>query len=361
MVSIKLKDIVERGLELSDIESCATYEFTSDEDLVRATSELSKLYVLQREQLGLKELTPRLASAYLYLYFTSNIPKLFKLLNYLPKSLVEKIAALPWMDFGSGPGTYTLAWYAWLSAQKYSFPSQSLLIEKDPAMISIANKVLDQFLPHEEILVTSNIEQKKIQDATLFFGHSCNEVSLDELLLLIKDTNPKFLLFLEPGTPEVFNKMLNIRSHLLSRGYRIHYPCLQQKPCPMKNQTNWCHQYLHLRFSPSVDRLTQLTNLRRQHSAVIFHVYEKEDSTPVIKKDLSIYRIIQGPEQNKGAWMWQVCNERGELVWFESLTRQYSKEQLKELEQKIPGEIFFEVQIQKELKPQHYRVLLINK
>ena len=357
VAGIKLKDIFEKGLELHDIGPCATYEFISEDDLVSAIHELSKLYIYQREQLGRKELTPRLATAYLYLYFTSNIPKLFKLLNYLPKVLIEKIAAQPWMDFGAGPGTYTLAWYAWLSAQKLPFPKQSLLIEQDKAMMSIANKVLDQFLHHEEILVTNNIDQKKLEDATLFFGHSCNEVSLDELLRLIKDAAPRFLIFLEPGTPEVFKKMLDIRSHLLNRGYQIHYPCLQQKPCPMKNQDNWCHQYVHLRFTNSVDRLTQLTNLRRQHSAVIFHVYEKIENK-IITNNLSHYRIIQGPEQNKGAWTWQVCNENGDLVWFESLTRQYNKEQLKFLELKVPGEIFSEVEIQKELKPHHYRVLV---
>ena len=45
-------------------------------------------------------------------------------------------------------------------------------------------------------------------------------------------------------------------------------------------------------------------------------------------------------------------------MWFESLTRQYSKDRLKELELKVPGEILAEVQIQKELKPHTYRVLI---
>lgn len=353
----KLSDIVEKGLDLSDVESCASYSFISDDDLVRAVTELNERYVFKREDLANKSLDARLASAYLYLYFTTNVPKLFKLLNYLPSELIKRIVQAPWIDFGSGPATYTVAWYAWLSSQGILFPKEALLVEKDPSMMELANKVLDKFLHHENILVTSSFTQKKFIHATLFFGHSCNELTLENLLQVIEEAQPQFVIFLEPGTPDVFKKMLEVRAHLLSRGYRVQFPCLQQKSCPMKQQDDWCHQYLHLRFPSSVERLSQMVSLRRQHSAVLFHVYERNPS-----QDSNVgeghFRVVRGPEQNKGAWTWQVCNQEGELLWFESLTRHYSKDQLKKLEMKVPGEVLVSVQIQKEVKPHHYRVLI---
>ena len=358
MAISKLAEIVERGLELSDVESCATYNFTSEDDLVRATKELSNLYVHRRQDLANNQLDARLASAYLYLYLTTNVPKLFKLLPYLPKELITRISKTSWIDFGSGPATYTLAWYAWLQSQGMSLPKEGLLVEKDPSMMTLANNVLDKFLHHEHILVTSTIAQKKIEGATLFFGHSCNELSLDNLLSVIEEVQPQFLLFLEPGTPEVFKKILDVRTHILARGYGVHFPCLQHQSCPMKKEDNWCHQYLHLRFPSSVERLTQMVSLKRQHSAVIFHVYERVSSKVSVDVLGKRFRIVRGPEQNKGSWTWQVCNASGELLWFESLTRQYSKDRLKELELKVPGEILAEVQIQKELKPHTYRVLI---
>jgi ribosomal protein RSM22 (predicted rRNA methylase) len=355
VTNFRLADIVDLGLDLDAIESCVSYVFTSEDDLIRAIQELNSLYVLRRDELNSSMLNSRLASAYLYLYLTTNVPKLFKVLSFLPKELILKIAATPWIDFGSGPATYTLAWYAWLQHQKIPYPKEGLLIEKDPAMQEIANKVLDKFLHHEDIKVANTLQQKKLEQATLFFGHSCNELSTEVLLNMVEDVKPKFILFLEPGTPEVFKKILEIRTHLLSRDFKVHYPCLQMKSCPMKQTDNWCHQYLHLRLPSQVERLTQLASLKRQHSAVIFHVYERVDSLPIKNNQ---YRIVQGPMQNKGAWTWQVCSHEGKLMWMESLTRNFNKQQLKVLETKVPGEIFSEVQIQKEIKPQHYRVLI---
>lgn len=358
-----LQDIVDSGIDLVDIEQCSTHKFSSEADLVKAITELNQLYVHQRQKLQANSLTPRLSSAYLHFYFPSNIPKLFKLLQLLPPNLIDEIGKVPWIDFGSGPATYTLAWYSWLRSQKKKFPPEALLIESDMNMQAVANKVLDKYLSNEDITLVSDLSKKNILGGALFFGHSSNELSLDQLFQIIQQTDPKFIILLEPGTPEVFKKILELRSHLISHNYKIHYPCLQQGVCPMKQQTvakNWCHQYLSLRFSSSVERLTQLVSLKRQHSAVLFHVYEKNALSGAITTFLppGSYRVVQGPMQTKGVWTWQVCTAEGKLEWLETLTRQYSKEQLDLLENKTPGTILSSITVQKELKPGYLRVLV---
>lgn len=355
----KLQHIVDHGLDLADISGCSTYTFSSESDVIKAIGELNQLYVHQRENLSNHSLTDRLASAYLQLYFTTNIPKLFKLLHLLPQSLIEQMAKVPWIDFGSGPATYTIAWYAWLSHLKKKFPPEALLVEHDSAMQAVANKVLDQFLLDEDITLVSDFSKKVLKNGTLFFGHSSNEISMDKLFEIITISQPKFLVFLEPGTPEVFKKVSELRSYLLAHNYKIHFPCLQQNICPMKNQTlnkNWCHQYLLLKFPTQVERLTQMASLRRQHSAVIFHVYERGDEKILESEDQ--YRVVQGPLQSKGVWTWQVCSSLGKLEWFETLIRQYSKVELSELELKVPGTMLNAVTIQKELKVGFCRVLI---
>jgi ribosomal protein RSM22 (predicted rRNA methylase) len=357
-----LSSLVESGIDLSDIEQCLIYQFKSEADLVDAISELNTLYVHQRSNLKQNSLTPRLASAYLQLYFTTNIPKLFKLLKFLPIDLVNELAKHPWIDFGSGPATYTLAWYSWLKSQKKKYPPKSLLIERDLSMQALINNVLDKYLPDEDITIVSELSQKTIPNGVLFFGHSSNELSLEQLFSIFEKATPRFVILLEPGTPEVFKKALELRSHLMAHNYKILYPCSTQSNCPIKQQStakNWCHQYLSLKFSPSVERLTQLASLKRQHSAVVFHVYEKmEKKLPLSSSEVVNYRVVQGPMQNKGIWTWQVCTPKGNLEWLETLTRQYSKDQLDNLEKKSPGEHLNSVTIQKELKPGFYRVLI---
>lgn len=360
MTTKRLLQIFEDGLELSDLEGCATFDFTSEAQLVSSINELSQLYVFKRDKINSKELSNQLATAYLYFYFTTNLPKLFQLLKYLPQSLIDQIAATPWIDFGSGPGTYTVAWYSWLAYHKKTYPPAALLVENDFSMQDIANKVLDHFLANENISVTSALTKKKFDHATLFFGHSCNELPVDKIIEIIKEANPKFIIFLEPGTPEVFKKILEIRVHLITAGHITHYPCLQNQHCPMMSQTftkDWCHQYLSLKFSPSVDRLTQLASLRRNHSALIFHIYERAQDKALAVNSQS-YRVVQGPIEAKGVWSWKVCGADGQIRYFESLTRQYTKDQLALLNKKIPGVMLNNVTLQKQLKPDTYRVLI---
>lgn len=203
-----LQDIVDSGIDLVDIEQCSTHKFSSEADLVKAITELNQLYVHQRQKLQANSLTPRLSSAYLHFYFPSNIPKLFKLLQLLPPNLIDEIGKVPWIDFDLDRHLYVGVVQLVKKSEK-KFPPEALLIESDMNMQAVANKVLDKYLSNEDITLVSDLSKKNILGGALFFGHSSNELSLDQLFQIIQQTDPKFIILLEPGTPEVFK---NIRT-----------------------------------------------------------------------------------------------------------------------------------------------------
>lgn len=360
----RLEELFFKGVQLRDVELLSSYKFRSDHEIVEAIDSLSELYVKNRHDLKNVSLSPKLASGYLYFYFSTNIPKLFALLNLLPKDLVEKMRELIFIDVGAGPATYTIAWYSYFFNHFKVLPEISLLIEKDIQMKIIAEKVLDFYLPHEEIRISENYSainfEKLKKSVVLFFGHSANEMEVEEIFKYIDEIKPKFLIFLEPGTPEVFKHLISLRSLLLLKNYEIHFPCFTQSKCPMQNvKDNWCSQYLHLKFQPEIDKLTQLSGLKRQHSSTCFHVYELMEREKLVISPKTTYRVVQGPLESKGKMSWEVCSQEGKIIELETLTRSYSKGQIEELKRITPGNFLANIQIVKDLSPERFRFLVI--
>lgn len=337
------------GPSWSDLEKLIAYPFTSEADLMSTIAELHDQYTTKRHSPVLDApWDQKKVAAYCYFYFATNIPKLAALLRHLPKELVWQMSKCSWIDFGAGPGTYTVAWYQWLKLQNLAIPPLAYLIEQDSVMRMMANKVCDFYLNDvEHLQIHKNCENLQLSGKDsigplLFFGHAMNEMPFEEVMHVIQKVAPRFLVFLEPGTKASFAQLMKIRSALLSEKFMVHYPCPNMQVCPaLFQEGEWCHQYADVKHDPMVERLCQMLKKDRRHNPVLFHVYEKRMDYKISQLDSPLNSplgelIFKGPKKSKGKIEWTLCHAHShhstlKLIPVEVLERGFSKEQLEHL------------------------------
>ena len=149
----------------------------------------------------------------------------------------------------------------------------------------------------------------------------------------IRKLQGDYILFIEPGTKEVFNHLLEIREKLVHKKYNILYPCSQNSACPLQDKDDWCHQYLKLDLDHDLKRLSQLVKINRKWQAACIHLYSLNDSNN--EKQKIILRTFSKTKFSKD---WQLC-ESNSIKELKNFKRDYSKEDYKELDEFLAGDI----------------------
>ena len=98
-----------------------------------------------------------------------------------------------------------------------------------------------------------------------------------------------------------------------------------------KSSEDWCHQFIHLKHSPEIERLCQLVKKDRKLLPIIFHVYTRQKT---IQENTIIVRVL--PE-TKFSFEWQVCLG-DEIKHWQIMKKDYSKDQQKILAQALSGD-----------------------
>lgn len=307
-------------------------------DVVKLLGQLSHAFTTRSDLLKSYGQDRDFVSAYAQVFLTTNIPKLEFILNALPKDLAKSFEEDSWqfIDFGCGPGTYSLAWLK-------RFPNSSCLpIDSAGAMLEQA-QALVKHLYGAEKLSSECTDQKKV----LFFGNVINEVHTKLILEQIEKYDPEVLMFIEPGTKASFIQVSALREQLLSKDFQILYPCFTGAKCPIApvgkaEPSDWCHQVLRMSHDQSVERLCQLARLDRKILPMIGHIYCRKSSLQVeqAQSDVQHARIIQYLQENKHAFEYRVCMERdGENQMKKAILpkKLLSKEQKKALKKASVG------------------------
>lgn len=305
----------------------------SEEKLVKLIQVLSENFTSNRKDIERYLSDENLVSAYTYFYFPTNGFKLEWALQKIKAPFFED--ELQVIDIGCGPGTYSY-FFKKLKPKISNF----VAFDKSSLMLNQAKKIWDSSYNPNEITYVNNI--KKIKPKTikrlLVFGHSLNEMEVSEALEVIKELDGDYLFFIEPGTKEVFSKILEVRKKLIDLNYKIEYPCPNDKACPMEGGHNWCHQYVVPKYELDLERLQQLVKLDRKFMPVIFHFYSKEK----IKENKEA-RIVQTYPETKFSLAFDVCFN-DQITHLEILKRNLTKEEVKELSKLYAGdEISFEI------------------
>jgi len=289
-----------------------------------------------------------MVSAYTLFYLPTNIPKLKFILDQLPAEVVEDLKECRFIDIGTGPGTFALAWLDYFKGER---TGEVIGVDKSELMLKQAKRCQNHFFP-EEKNVSFQKEIPEMRDKTvLFWGHSLNEMGLKKSLQIIEDIDPDYLFLIEPGTPDLFEDVSKLRTSMAIRKFQAVYPCATlDKECPVYKKSkegisDWCHQVLRMTHEPSIERLSQIINRNRRVMPLIAHVYRKDALALVESKA----RLIRYFKETKFSFEWEVClldQDSKELrtIKFEVLKKGLSKSRLKELKKESVGiEVNFEL------------------
>lgn len=325
---------------------------------------IKELYTARREGLGAKEWSPEEASAYASFYLPTNMKKFSFVMNQLPTEVREELSKCQVIDFGTGPGTYLLAF---LETFGGSSCGHLYGIDISDSMLSQAEKMIYGIYPELKTKIHLDRELRNYSSALgklLIFGNSLNEMNAESVGEIIKKVDPDYLLFIEPGVPTVFDELMVLREKLKGSGYKCFYPCPNMDPCPLLSsemvEEDWCHQVWRGTHEPEVEHLGQLAKIDRKAMAFIAHLYGKRER----KSEVGEARFIRFLNETKHSFDWQVClnTQNGlERTSFEIPKKILSKQQGKEMK-KISVGINFSYEVDKVLGNGKVRLksLLVN-
>lgn len=233
-------------------------------------------------------------------------------------------------DLGAGPGTASLA-----AVQAFDSLKQLHLLETDTRMRQAGQKI---FATGTDPLPAASWQAGRLPAADwpgtelACLSYVLNELPQQDWPQLFDKLSSRhqLLVFVEPGTPQGFEHLRQVRSRFLQSGWQVWAPCPHQQPCPITTP-DWCH------FS---QRLARSALHRQLKGAVKGHEDEKFaylilGQTPVPQAVEA--RILRHPLHHKGHLRLQLCTPDGlesavrskkdadwkqarQLVWGDSLS-----------------------------------------
>ncbi len=307
-------------LSKDEIDKVSLYNFSSEGELLSEINHLIEVFNLDRDQITDVYKSRKSVSAYLYYFYVTNLPRVKQAIERLTDVLDDS----PVIEFGAGPGTLPMA----LKDHKNAF----YLIENSSLMQESGRAVLKEYAPKVNFqYFKTSIDVPILKDPVLCFTNSFNELDSHDFWELIDQLKPGKIIFIEPGTKEVFHRLLEVRGKLQSKEYKVTYPCSSQVACPLEGTEDWCHQYLKLVHDPSIERLTQKLKRNRRMVPLCLHLFEKEAS------GAHQAILFSRPEVRKYGFDLRIC-EGNEIKKYRVLKKleTYDKKRISAL---LPGEV----------------------
>ena len=308
----------------------------TEPEMVKLIVEMSAKFTKKREQISDYVFEHRHVSAYAAFYLPTNIPKLHFLLSKLPKSVLDDFKNRPFIDIGTGPATFSLGWKLLLKTPGHV---EMIGVDSSQIMLDQATKIMNGFFPKDKFQAVRKFEEKK-SNSILFFGHSINEMGRDKAQDYIMTIDPEYVMWIEPGTSEIFPELIKLRDVMLDH-YDVLYPCPGNAACP----NNWCHQVLRTTHDPSIERLSQLVSLDRKIQPMTAHVYRRKNKTHLNTTDATVIRYIQ---ETKFSFEYEVCHLVDDInvnSVIEIQKKHLTKEEIKNFKHSNVGDkIHFEIE-----------------
>lgn len=341
-------------MNLTKLQPFLLNKFKSDQDLVKSIQKLSENFTSQRENIKDYHEDEKLIAAYAAFYLTTNYPKFSYLIDYISnyKNLFEEYELI---DIGVGPGTFIFSigdYFNWNFNHTFWGVETSYLMRKQAA------KIKEGLYSDKNIQIVSSLEhipKKQGAKRMIIFTHSFNEMKQSEAMAYIEELEADAILFIEPGTKELFKSYIEFRDLIIAKGFNCHYPCASNQICPLQGKDDWCHQYLKVSHDLEIERLTQLTHKNRKWMPITLGLYLKESEK---EKELDFGRIIRTYAETKFSFVWEVCNVDNKIYEVEVLKRHLSKKQIKVISNYLAGEKIRFV-IEKELADNKVRIKLM--
>ena len=212
----------------------------------------------------------------------------------------EKMTSL--LDVGAGTGTGTWA------VNEIENMSQITCLEREKSMSNIGKKLMKNTALDNVQWKSYNILQDEIAEKadivlTSYMINELPEQKRENAVLKLWQATNKLMVVIEPGTPEGFKNILNIRNLIKEQGGYIVAPCCCNGECPIK-ENDWCAFYARVARS-SIHRQAKGGNLGYEDEKFSYIAFSK---TPV---EITGERILRHPQINSGFVKVKLCTAEG--------------------------------------------------
>lgn len=212
----------------------------------------------------------------------------------------EKITSL--LDVGAGTGAGTWA------VNEIKNMSQITCLEREKSMSNIGkqlmkNTVLDNAQWKSYDVLQDEIAEKADIVLTSYMINELPEQERKNAVLKLWQATNKLMVVIEPGTPEGFKNILNIRKLIKEQGGYIVAPCCCNGECPIK-ENDWCAFYARVARS-SIHRQAKGGNLGYEDEKFSYIAFSK------IPVEITGERILRHPQINSGFVKVKLCTADG--------------------------------------------------
>ncbi len=273
--------------------------------LVRAYGELSEHY----RQRNFEKTSLRLSKEHCVAYAASRMPATYQvavqifteLFQCLPSLSIESL-----LDIGAGPGTCAFALSSMHDFKKIT------LLEKEPLFFELGKRLFRSLNNSafqnavwllSDATATTEFSKSDLVIASYSLGEIAPIIRQNVLDKCLKAAQ-KILIIIEPGTPQGYANLIDMRTQLIAQGFFILAPCPHQNPCPIK-KPDWCHFSKRLpreRFH----RLIKNVDLGYEDEKYCYLIASR---IPLVQPALS--RIIKKPMKRPGHIYIDLCTESG--------------------------------------------------
>ena len=233
-------------------------------------------------------------------YATSRMPATYAAVYSVFKQILvnydEEITSL--LDVGAGTGAGTWA------VNEIENMSQITCLEREKSMSNIGKKLmkntaLDNVQWKSYDILQDEIVEKADIVLTSYMINELPEQEREKAVLKLWQATDKLMVVIEPGTPEGFKNILNIRNLIKEQGGYIVAPCCCNGECPIK-ENDWCAFYARVARS-SIHRQAKGGNLGYEDEKFSYIAFSK---TPV---EITGERILRHPQINSGFVKVKLC------------------------------------------------------
>lgn len=238
-------------------------------------------------------------------YALSRMPATYEAVSFSINKIIENnnFEINTVLDVGAGTGAATWAVYNILGEKDFSLFEREDSMRKIGQTLMKEDNILEKAKWKKFDIIKDNIDNKY---DLLVVSYMINELPKNEIEKIIEklwNATNKILLIIEPGTPNGFLNISNIRKYLLKKSGSLIAPCSHDGECKI-NKDDWCH------FTCRVQRSKIHKKLKSGQSP-----YEDEKFSYIAFSRVNVKkvdnRILRHPIINKGFSEFKVCTKDG--------------------------------------------------
>ena len=229
-------------------------------------------------------------------YMVTRMPATYAAAYHVLSEVCTRLGGTPVatvLDVGAGTGAASLAARQWypqaaitMVERDSAFTEAALAFLPDAAVVQADAVSLDPLPPHDLVIAAYSMGE---------FGK--------RLTHRLWQAARVALVVIEPGTPEGFSRIREVRDQLLAAGARMAAPCPAETACPVVSP-DWCH------FAARVER----SSLHRRLKDAQLNYEDEKFSYIALTHDavsLAEARVVRHPRHLPGLITLEVCTPAG--------------------------------------------------